>query len=296
MTVIATLQHFPAFYIPAAGVLGLIVGSFLNVVIHRLPIMMERQWHRQCREFLTGASETLPQHPLEEERYDLISPGSRCPHCGHHIRAVENIPVISYLVLRGRCASCKAPISPRYPLIELTAAVLSMVVVWQLGFTPAAGAALVLTWSLLSLSAIDIDHQILPDVITLPLLWVGLLLNLYGLFTDIHTGVIGAVAGYLSLWTVYKAFKWFTGKEGMGYGDFKLLAMLGAWLGWQALPVVILLSSLVGAVVGIALIAIRGQDRNIPIPFGPYLAAAGWLALLWGKDITSYYFSVMGLG
>ena len=296
MTVIAALQHFAAFYIPAAGVLGLIVGSFLNVVIHRLPIMMERQWHRQCQESMAGDTESLPQHPVEEARYDLISPGSRCPHCGHHIRALENIPVISYLALRGRCASCKAPISPRYPLIELTSAMLSMAVVWQLGFTPAAGAALVLTWALLSLSAIDIDHQILPDAITLPLLWVGLILNLYGLFTDSHASVIGAVAGYLSLWTVYQAFKWFTGKEGMGYGDFKLLAMLGAWLGWQALPVIILLSSVVGAAVGIALIAARRQDKNIPIPFGPYLAAAGWLTLLWGKDMTTYYFSVMGLG
>ncbi len=296
MTVIATLQHFPAFYIPAAGILGLIVGSFLNVVIHRLPIMMERQWRHQCREFMAGEGETPPQHPLEEARYDLITPGSRCPHCGHHIRAMENIPVVSYLVQRGRCTACKAPISPRYPLIELTSAVLSMIVVWQLGFTAAAGAALVLTWSLVSLSAIDIDHQILPDTITLPLLWAGLLLNLYGLFADIHSSVIGTVAGYLSLWTVYKAFKWFTGKEGMGYGDFKLLAMLGAWLGWQALPVIILLSSVVGAAVGIALIAARGQDKNVPIPFGPYLASAGWLTLLWGKDITNYYFSFMGLG
>ena len=296
MTLIATLQHFPAFYIPAAGVLGLIVGSFLNVVIHRLPIMMERQWRRQCREFMAGDNENLAQHPVEEARYDLISPGSRCPHCDHHIRALENIPVISYLAMRGRCASCKAPISARYPLIELTSAVLSMVAVWQLGFTPAAGAALVLTWSLLSLSVIDIDHQILPDAITLPLLWVGLILNLYGLFTDIHASVIGAVAGYLALWTVYKAFKWLTGKEGMGYGDFKLLAMLGAWLGWQALPVIILLSSVVGAAVGIALITARRQDKNIPIPFGPYLAAAGWLTLLWGKDMTTYYFSAMGLG
>lgn len=293
MTVITALQDFPAFYIPAAGVVGLIVGSFLNVVIHRLPVMMERQWRRQCSEFMAGEGEALP--PLDEERYDLISPGSRCPHCGHRIRALENIPVISYLIQRGRCTACSAPISPRYPLIELASAVLSMAVVWQLGFTPAAGAALLLTWSLLSLSAIDVDHQILPDVITLPLLWLGLLLNLFGLFADTHAAVIGAAAGYLSLWAVYKAFKWFTGKEGMGYGDFKLLATLGAWLGWQALPVIILLSSVVGAVVGITLIAVRGQDRNIPIPFGPYLAAAGWLALLWGKDITAYYFAFMGL-
>ena len=295
MTVISTLQHYPALYIPAAGIVGLIVGSFLNVVIHRLPIMMERQWRQQCSEFMAGENENLPRHPLEEERYDLVSPGSRCPHCGHHIRAVENIPVISYLIQRGRCTSCKAPISPRYPLVELASAILSMTVVWQLGLSPAAGAALVLTWSLVSLSAIDVDHQMLPDVITLPLIWVGLLLNLSGLFTDIHASVVGAVAGYLALWTVYKGFKWTTGKEGMGYGDFKLLAMLGAWLGWQALPVIILLSSVVGAAVGITLVAIRGQDKNIPIPFGPYLAAAGWLTLLWGKDITGYYFSTMGL-
>jgi leader peptidase (prepilin peptidase)/N-methyltransferase len=295
MTVIDYVRHFPAFYIPVAGLTGLIVGSFLNVVIHRLPIMMERQWRNHCREFMAGEGDTRLDHPVELERYDLVSPGSRCPHCGHAIRALENIPVISYLVLRGRCAACKASISPRYPIIELSAAMLSMIVAWRLGFTPAAGAGLVLTWALLSLSVIDMDHQMLPDVITLPLLWLGLLLNLNGVYTDIHASVIGAVAGYLALWTVYKVFKWFTGKEGMGYGDFKLLAMLGAWLGWQALPVVILLSSVVGAVVGITLIAVRGQDRNIPIPFGPYLAAAGWIALLWGKDLTAYYFSMMGL-
>lgn len=288
---IDTLKDMPAVYLAGAGVLGLVVGSFLNVVIHRLPLMMERQWRRQCREFLDEA----PADHAPEARLDLISPPSQCPHCGHPIGAAENIPVISYLLLRGRCRACGGPISARYPVVELGTALLSLIVVWQLGLTWAAGAALVLTWSLICLSVIDIDHQMLPDAITLPVLWLGLLISLPGLFVDSHTSIIGAACGYLALWLIYKAFKWLTGKEGMGYGDFKLLAMLGAWLGWKVLPLVILLSSVVGAATGIAMIVVRGRDRNIPIPFGPYLAAAGWLALLWGDGIIHGYFALMGI-
>lgn len=288
---IDALSDMPAVYITGAGLLGLVVGSFLNVVIHRLPLMMERQWRRQCRELLGDAG---PEAPAQA-RFDLISPPSRCPHCGHSIRPAQNIPLISYLLLKGRCKACGAPISARYPIVELISAVLSALVAWQLGPTWSTGAALVLTWALICLSAIDIDHQMLPDAITLPLLWTGLLVNLPGLFVNSRSSVIGAASGYLALWAVYKGFKWLTGKEGMGYGDFKLLAMLGAWLGWKVLPLVVLLSSVVGAITGITLVVARGRDKNIPIPFGPYLAAAGWLALLWGDDIIRAYFALMGL-
>lgn len=295
MNLLDYLQSTPALYIPLTGVAGLLIGSFLNVVIYRLPLMMEREWRSQCRELLADEA-PAPQHQPDEQRFDLIGPGSHCPHCGHVIRAWENIPVISYVMLRGRCAGCGSAISRRYPVIELATAVLSMLVMWQLGLTWAAGAALLLTWTLLTLSVIDIDHQLLPDSITLPWLWLGLVLSIFGLFCDTQAAILGAVIGYLSLWILYQAFKWFTGKEGMGYGDFKLLAMLGAWLGWQDLPLIILLSSVVGAVVGISLIAVQGRDRNIPIPFGPYLAAAGWITLLWGDDITRAYFAALGVG
>ncbi len=295
MTALAAyLTVNPGAFTVAAAVLGLLVGSFLNVVIHRLPLMMERAWRAQCRELMD-----IPPTPAdagkEVEPFNLATPRSRCPHCGHAISALENIPVISYLWLRGRCAGCGKPISARYPLVEFATALLSGITAWHFGFGWAAGAALALTWALIALSLIDFDHQLLPDDITLPFLWIGLLLSLFGLFTNSAASIIGALAGYLSLWTIYILFKWATGKEGMGYGDFKLLAMLGAWMGWQALPVVILLSSVVGAVVGVTLILFRGRDRNIPIPFGPYLAAAGWLSLLWGHDIIHRYFSLLGL-
>ncbi len=290
MTLIDYLQASPIAFIAIAGVLGLLVGSFLNVVIHRLPIMMERQWRAECAEFL-GAGEAPPQ-----ERFDLTAPRSRCPHCGHAITALENIPVVSYLVLRGKCSSCAARISVRYPLIEIFTAALSVAVAWRFGFGWAAGAALLLTWALVALSVIDFDHHLLPDSITLPFLWGGLALSLFNVFASSYASIIGAMAGYLSLWSVYMAFKLLTGREGMGYGDFKLLAMFGAWLGWQALPAVILLSSLVGAVVGISLVLLRGRDKNIPIPFGPYLAAAGWIALMWGEQITRAYLGMAGLG
>lgn len=276
----------PWAFVAAAAVLGLLVGSFLNVVIHRLPIMMERSWRGQCRELL-GVEEAAT-----EERYNLVTPRSRCPHCGRPVGALENVPLLSYLYLKGRCAGCGQPIGLRYPVVELASGVLSAVVAWHFGFGWAAAAALLLTWGLIALSVIDFDHQLLPDSITLPLLWLGLLLSLYGVFVDSAASIVGAAAGYLSLWTIYVLFKWATGKEGMGYGDFKLLAMLGAWVGWQGLPVIVLLSSVVGALVGITLIVARGRDRNIPIPFGPYLATAGWLTLLWGDALTARYLAL----
>ena len=272
----------PAVFPLAAGLLGLMVGSFLNVVIHRLPIMMERDWAAQCAEFKGEAVPVL-------EPLSLARPRSRCPHCGHPITALENIPVISWLVLRGRCKGCAAPISLRYPLIEALTGLLFGLAAWHFGFTAAGLGALVLIAALFALTVIDFDTQLLPDDITLPLLWIGLALNAFNVYTDLKSAVIGAMAGYLSLWSVYWLFKLFTGKEGMGYGDFKLLAALGAWLGWQMLPLTILLSSLVGAVVGISMMVIARHGRNVPIPFGPYLAAAGLIALAWGKPLTRAY-------
>ncbi|EIJ43805.1 prepilin signal peptidase PulO-like peptidase [Beggiatoa alba B18LD] len=280
------------------GIFGLIVGSFLNVVIYRLPIMMERDWRNQCAELLQQPSTTTDNEPI----FNLAYPASRCPSCGHHITALENIPLFSYLWQRGKCTACHTTISARYPTIEAISALLAMLTVWQTWHLIDFGLPLLgfvfLTWALLTLSMIDIDHQLLPDAITLPILWLGILLNLLGFYPQVglYNSVIGAMAGYLSLWSVYMLFKLITGKEGMGFGDFKLLAMLGAWMGWQALPVIILFSSLVGAVVGISLIVIRGQDRNIPIPFGPYLAAAGWIYLLWGDLLVHWYQHMTGIG
>lgn len=290
------LATSPAAWIALMLVVGLLVGSFLNVVIHRLPIMMEREWKAQAAEILDRPGEGA----AAPAKYNLVVPRSACPKCGAMITAAQNIPVISYLLLAGACAKCGERISVRYPLIELFTGVLSAAVAWKFGFTWYCGAALALTWALVALSAIDIDHQLLPDDITLPLLWVGLLLSLaptlpeFGLPVDPRSSIIGAAAGYLSLWSIYKLFKWLTGKEGMGYGDFKLFAALGAWLGWQMLLVVLLISAFTGAVVGIALIALRGRDRNIPIPFGPYLAAAGWIALLWGDQLMGSYLRASG--
>ncbi|EXI87010.1 MAG: Pectic enzymes secretion protein OutO [Candidatus Accumulibacter regalis] len=276
----------PAMFALICAVLGLLVGSFLNVVIHRLPMMMERDWRNHCAE-LCG------QAPPPHEPLSLARPGSRCPACGHAITALENIPVLSWLFLHGRCSACAAPISPRYPLVEATSGLLSALAAFHFGYGWAAAAAMLLIWSLIALTCIDFDSQLLPDAITLPLLWAGLLFNLFGTFADLQSAVIGAVCGYLALWSVYWVFKLTTGKEGMGYGDFKLLAALGAWLGWEMLPLTILLSSLLGAVVGIALIAIAKRGRSVPIPFGPYLAAAGLLALFWGKPLTRAYLSLL---
>jgi leader peptidase (prepilin peptidase)/N-methyltransferase len=264
--------------------LGLFVGSFLNVVIYRLPVMMQRGWEEQCRELLE-----LDEVP--SETFNIVTPRSRCPHCKHLIGAIENIPVLSYLIQRGRCKHCSAPISIRYPLIEVFSALLTGLVAWKLGVSWPALFAILLTWSLIALTFIDIDHQLLPDDITLPLLWLGLGLSLFSIFTDMSSAIIGAISGYLSLWLLYHIFKLLTGKEGMGYGDFKLFALFGAWFGWQQLPMIILLSSLVGAVIGLAMILIMGRDRQLPIPFGPYLAGAGWIAMLWGGDITHVYLS-----
>ena len=269
-----------------AGLLGLCVGSFLNVVIHRLPKMMEREWHAQCAD-LRGET------PLTAEALSLARPRSRCPSCGHQITAIENIPIVSYLLLRGKCSKCAAPISARYPIVEAATGLLSAYAAWHFGPTPQAVGALIMLWALIALTAIDYDTQLLPDSITLPLLWIGLALNLAGTYVDISAAVIGAMVGYLTLWSVFWLFKLATGKEGMGYGDFKLLAALGAWLGWQMLPVIILLSSIVGAVVGISLIVFSRHGRNTPIPFGPYLAAAGIIALFWGPQLTRGYLGLM---
>ncbi|GLK90703.1 prepilin peptidase [Pseudomonas turukhanskensis] len=288
MPVIEFLASSTLAFVFCALVLGLLIGSFLNVVIYRLPVMMKRDWQQQAREILE-----LPPEP-KGKTFNLILPNSSCPHCNHEIKAWENIPVVSYLALRGKCSSCKAPISKRYPLVELACGVLSAYVAWHFGFTWQAGAMLLLTWGLLAMSLIDADHQLLPDALVLPLLWIGLIINQYGLFASPQDALIGAIAGYLSLWSVYWLFKLVTGKEGMGYGDFKLLAMLGAWGGWQVLPLTILLSSLVGAVLGVIMLRLRNAETSTPIPFGPYLAIAGWIALLWGDQITGTYLQIAG--
>jgi len=285
---LALLESSPLAFIILAGIIGLLVGSFLNVVIHRLPKMMEREWQQQCAELNGQIIEASPS-------YNLIVPRSACPHCNHAISALENIPVISYLFLRGKCAGCAASISPRYPIVEAVSGLLSAYAAWHFGFGLASIAAIILVWALIALTFIDFDTQLLPDSITLPLLWLGLLLNLNGAFTSLPNALIGAVAGYLILWSVYWAFKLTTGKEGMGYGDFKLLAALGAWLGWTMLPLIILLSSLVGAVVGVALIIFAKHGRNIPIPFGPYLAGGGLIALFWGPALTQGYLQLLAV-
>ena len=283
---ILLLQDNPALFVTVCGLLGLMVGSFLNVVIHRLPKMMEREWHAQCAE-LSGESIS------ESAPYNLLVPRSACPLCQHAIGALENIPVVSYLMLRGKCKGCGARISMRYPVVETLSGLLSAYAAWHFGFGLAAGAALIMVWALIALTFIDFDTQLLPDAITLPLLWLGLLLNINATFTSLTDAVIGAIAGYLVLWSVYWLFKLVTGKEGMGYGDFKLLAAIGAWLGWTMLPLTILLSSLVGAVVGIVLIAVAKHGRNIPIPFGPYLAGGGLIALFWGQPLTQSYLQLL---
>lgn len=271
-----------------AGLLGLCVGSFLNVVIHRLPKMMEQEWHAQCAD-LRGETPSTAAAPLS-----LARPRSRCPSCGHQITALENIPIISYLLLRGRCSNCATPISPRYPIVEAVTALLSAYALWHFGPTFQAGGALVLIWALIALTVIDFDTQLLPDSITLPLLWLGLALNLAGTYVDVHSAVIGAMAGYLTLWSVYWLFKLATGKEGMGYGDFKLLGAIGAWLGWQALPLVILLSSIVGVIAGIIVNLRARQGLGTPFAFGPYLAVAGMIAMLWGSQLMAMYMGQAG--
>ncbi|HJS89083.1 MAG TPA: A24 family peptidase [Steroidobacteraceae bacterium] len=297
MSVAAVFASSPALLIGSCFVLGLIVGSFLNVVIHRLPIMMERQWREQCAELEQGdLAATIPAAQAVKERYNLIVPRSACPACKAPITALQNVPVLSYLALRGRCASCGAHISLRYPIIEALTGLLSALVAWKLGFAWPTLAALVLTWFLIALAFIDIDHQLLPDSLTLPLVWLGLLFSLFApapggspLPVDMRSSIIGAIAGYVSLWSVYHLFRLLTAKEGMGYGDFKLLAAIGAWLGWQMLLPTVLIAAGVGAVAGIALLAARGQSRSTPIAFGPFLAAAGWLMLMFGHELVTGY-------
>lgn len=281
----------PAYLYPVVFVVSLCIGSFLNVVILRLPRMMQARWRCDCEEFL----EVAPEHRHPPEHLSLSSPNSTCPSCGHEIRPWENIPVLSYLFLRGRCSHCRTRISARYPIIEIVTAALSLATVLIMGPTLGALLALLLVWALVALTVIDFDTQLLPDDITLPLLWLGLIVNYFEVLVPFSSAFWGAIFGYLALWLVYQAFRLITGKEGMGYGDFKLLAVLGAWLGWEMLPAIILLSSLVGALVGICLIVFRGQGREVPIPFGPYLAAAGILTLWFGTEIQAAWFSYLGI-
>ena len=295
MAALELLADSPALFIGTCLVLGLVVGSFLNVVIHRLPLMLERQWRAQCVELAHSDSGATTMPAMAQERFNLVVPRSACPHCQAPITAWQNIPLISWLALRGRCAKCAQPISARYPLVELLTGVMSAAVAWRFGFGWPALAALVLTWFLVALTFIDIDRQLLPDSLTLPLLWLGLLLSLWGGGTngafpvDVRSSLIGAMAGYVSLWSVYHLFRLVTGKDGMGYGDFKLLAALGAWLGWKMLLPVVLFAAVVGAIVGIAVLSLRGQKRSTPIAFGPFLAAAGWLILLFGPRLVAEY-------
>jgi len=283
-------QSSPGLLTALVLIIGLLVGSFLNVVIYRLPVMMDIGWKKECKEYLE-----IKDNDDKQEPFNLMLPLSRCPNCNADIKAYQNIPIISYLFLQGKCANCKTHIALRYPLIEAFTGITSAIVAYHFGYTIEMGFALLLTWALIALSFIDIDQQLLPDSITLPMLWLGLFLSLFSTFTDTDSSIIGAIAGYLSLWTVYQLFKLATGKEGMGYGDFKLLSLFGAWLGWQYIPLIIILSSLVGAVIGISMILLLKKDRNIPIPFGPYLAAAGRLALLWGDKINALYLNAVGL-
>ncbi len=287
------LQAEPGLFQVVSGVIGLIIGSFLNVVILRLPRKMEAELTEACSE-RQGETVGNGSNRWFGLAY-LIDPASTCPECGHRIRAWENIPVLSYLFLRGRCSACGTDIAPRYPIVEALTAVLSVAVAWRFGATEQGLAAMLLTWGLIAMSVIDIDHKLLPDQLTLPLLWIGLAFNINAAFVPLTDAVIGAIVGYASLWFVYHLFLLITGKEGMGYGDFKLFALFGAWLGWQLLPQIILIAAVAGAVIGVGMIVVRGRDRSIPIPFGPYLAIAGWIALLWGAQINEAYLRAAGL-
>ncbi len=280
---IETLFESTPLLLAGVFVFGLIIGSFLNVVILRVPPLLEHDWRCQCQEL-------LQLKPDDDDRPPgIVFARSKCPNCGHHIRAIENIPVLSYLMLRGKCAACRTRISPRYPLVELIAAILFAITIWHFGPNLQGLTALCLTSFLIALAGIDADHQLLPDHMTLPLLWAGIILNFWSVHTDLASSVMGAVAGYLALWSIYHLFRLLTGKEGMGYGDFKLLAALGAWMGWQMLPLIILLSSVVGAMVGLTLMGIGKMKRGKPMPFGPFIAAAGWIALIWGEQIIGIY-------
>jgi len=285
MSAIQLLQAQPVFFVITMALLGLIIGSFLNVVIYRLPKMMQQDWHEQCCDLL-GINNEKGE---EQHHINLIFPASNCPACQHKITALENIPVISYLFLKGRCKSCNVKISLQYPLIEILTGLTTAYITWHFGFSLQTLFALLLTWALICLSVIDLEHSLLPDDITLPFMWLGLACNIFGVFTDITSSLIGAILGYSILWSIFMGFKVMTGKEGMGYGDFKLLALLGAWLGWQSLPLIILLSSIAASLIGIIMILFRGRDKSVAFPYGPYLAIAGWITLLWGEELIGTY-------
>ncbi|MFA0812073.1 prepilin peptidase [Microbulbifer epialgicus] len=289
-----TLSLYPALLISSAFILGLLIGSFLNVVILRLPVMMEREYKRDFYSYF-GTKPGSAERVELDKPFNLVLPHSHCPECQTEIKPWQNIPVISYLLLRGKCGTCGTAISKRYPLVELVTGILTAVVVWQLGLSWQALAGCVFTWVLIALTGIDFDKQLLPDNLTLPLLWAGLFINLWGIFAPLQDAVIGAIGGYLSLWLVFHIFKLVTGKDGMGAGDFKILAAIGAWFGWQMLPLVILLSAAVGAIAGISWSLLAGRDRRLPIAFGPYLAGAGWIAMLWGEKIVHWYLTFSGL-
>lgn len=289
--IITLMTNSPTYFYTIVVIFSLLIGSFLNVVIYRLPKMLEQGWKSECREFL--ADELAKPVQTNEKPITLSTPSSSCPKCQHKIRFYENIPVISWLFLRGKCSQCKAKISLRYPLVELTTAILSVVIAANFGVTFTTLMLLVLTWGLVCLTLIDVDHMLLPDQITLPLLWLGLLVNINGAIVPLSDAVIGAVAGYMSLFSIFWLFKLITGKEGMGHGDFKLVALFGAWIGWQLLPLLILMASAVGAIIGISLMVFKNHQREQAIPFGPYLAIAGWITLLWGNGIWSWYLSTL---
>jgi leader peptidase (prepilin peptidase)/N-methyltransferase len=299
MAIITLFHNEPTIYFTVIIIFGLLIGSFINVIIYRLPIILKKQWQSDCIEFLDELNHPQQENTLtnkkQSETYNLNTPRSSCPNCGHLITAVENIPVLSYLILRGKCRECKSKISIRYPLIEILCAIVALLVALKFGVTINTAAMIVLSWALITLSIIDYDHQFLPDEITLPFLWLGLLFNAYFNVIPLFDAVVGAVVGYMTFWCLYKAFKLLTGKEGMGYGDFKLLALLGAWFGWQSLLMIILISSLTGAIVGITLILLKFQEKGKPIPFGPYLAFAGWIVLMWGEKLKLFYFQFTGL-
>lgn len=292
MDILDAFREHSWFYLGTLAILGMLVGSFLNVVIYRLPKMMETEWSQQCRDYLHSDEATPLQAAPQVAKYNLVVPRSACPACGHKITAFENIPVLSYLWLGGKCSACKTKISARYPAIEALTGIVTVFLAWKFGVSIAAACAIGFTWALIALTFIDADTTLLPDDITLPLLWAGLIINVFGVFTSLPSALFGAVLGYLSLWSVYWLFKLLTKKEGMGYGDFKLLAAIGAWLGWQMLGQVILLSAMVGAVVGIIGIVLYGREKGAKIPFGPYLAAAGFIALVWGANINQWYWAL----
>ena len=294
-SIIEVMQSQLWFYLTTIGLISLCIGSFLNVVIYRLPLMMQREWQSECRllleDELTG---NKPKQANINEPFNLVKPNSTCPKCKTAIKPWQNIPIISWLILKGKCASCSNPISARYPAVELITAILSLIVAYSFGATEQALLYIFVTWILVALTFIDIDHMLLPDQLTLPLVWLALIASVMGYTITPTDAIIGAACGYLSLWSVFWLFKLLTGKEGMGYGDFKLLAVFGALLGWQSLLTIILLSSVVGAIIGIALLSIQGKDKATPIPFGPYLAIAGWIAMLWGNQIQGAYFNLIG--